>query len=97
MTKKSENTKPAQTPSLNIAGVSGSYGYFQKGNRYFFKIGATTHFNMGFKSKNDCDKWIQEKRNQYGLDWRCGFMVKFVKFQTPFILVDRKGNEVKAF
>lgn len=92
-----QNSDNQQKQQLNMPVFLGSYGYFQKGNRYFFKIGATTHFNMGFKSKNDCDKWINEKRNQYGLDWRCGFMIKFISFQNTFILVDRKGNEVKAF
>lgn len=73
------------------------YGYIQKGNRYFWRVGDTTHFNQGFKSKNDCDEWINQVRDKYYFDWRVGFVVKFRLFDDPYYLVDRKGNEVKAF
>lgn len=75
--------------------ILSTHGYIQKGNRYFWKIGAETKFNQGFKSKRDCDKWVDEKRIEYGFEWRVGFMVKFKKFDQPWVLVDRKGNEVK--
>lgn len=48
--------------------ITGSFGYFQKGNRYFWRINNEIHFDQGFKSKNDCNSWIEEKRNQYGLE-----------------------------
>ena len=53
--------------------------------------------SYGFKSKEDCDKWIEEKRNQYGFEWRVGFMVKFKSEQNQWYLVNKKGNEVKVF
>lgn len=77
--------------------ITSHYGYVQKGNRYFWKMGATTKFNQGFKSKKDCEDWINEKKDQYGFDWRFGFMVKFKKFDYLFVLVDRYGKEVKMF
>lgn len=77
--------------------MTNMYGYLQKGNRYFWKIGANTNFQYGFKSKQDCDNWINEVRDRYLFDWRVGFMVKFRKFEQPFILVNRRGEEVKAF
>ena len=75
----------------------GDHGYIQKGNRYFWQVGAATKFDQGFKSKEDCDNWINAKRESYGLDWRVGYMVKFKKFHYSWLLVDRKGNEVKCF
>lgn len=91
MNNNNENT------ALNKPAVIGSYGYYQKGNRYHWKINGEIKKEMGFKSKEDCDKWIGEKRNQYGFEWRVGFMVKFKSEQTQWYLVDKKGNEVKAF
>jgi hypothetical protein len=73
----------------------GSHGYEQKGNRYFWRIGAKTKFNQGFKSKDDCDEWINKVRDKYGFDWRVGFQVKFNQFDLPWTLVDSKGVEVK--
>lgn len=70
------------------------YGYKQKRNRYFWQTGPTTRFNQGFRSKQNCEDWINSRREQYGLDWRVGFMVKFKKFDHTFILVDRNGKEV---
>ena len=75
--------------------ILSTHGYIQKGNRYFWKIGAETKFNQGFKSKQDCENWINKKKDEYGLEWRVGFMVKFKKFDQPWVLVDRKGNDVK--
>lgn len=87
----------AQNPASCQTAVSGSHGYIQKGNRYFWKIGAKTKFNQGFKSKEDCDNWINEVREKYGFDWRVGFMVKFKKFDETWVLVTRKGDEVKCW
>lgn len=75
----------------------GKLAYIQKRNRYFWKNGATTKYNEGFRSKEECDIWINSKRDELLFDWRCGFMVKFRKLEHPLILVNRKGEEVKAF
>lgn len=75
--------------------VIGSYGYYQKGNRYYWKVNETINTVMGFTSKNNCNNWIEEKKNQYGLDWRIGFTVKFKSEQIHWILVDKNGKEVK--
>jgi len=74
--------------------VIGSYGYYQKGNRYYWKVNETINTVMGFTSKNNCNNWIEEKKNQYGLDWRIGFTVKFKSEQIHWILVDKN---VRAF
>ena len=78
--------------------VNGSHGFRQKGNRYFWKIGTMTMsiLNQGFRSKADCEEWIESKREKYGLDWRAGFLVKFKAFDTPWLLVSRNGSEVKV-
>lgn len=76
--------------------IIGSYGYYQKGNRYFWKIKNEIHLNMGFKSKRDCDLWIEDKRNQYGFEWRVGYMVKFKCEQVAWCLVDKNGSEVNS-
>ena len=91
MNNKNENS------ALNKPAVIGSYGYYQKGNRYHWRINGEIKEEMGFKSKEDCDKWIEEKRNQYGFEWRVGFMVKFKSEQNQWYLVNKKGNEVKVF
>ena len=44
--------------------VIGSYGYYQKGNRYYWKVNETINTVMGFTSKNNCNNWIEEKKNQ---------------------------------
>lgn len=81
---------------MNQNRVIGSHGYFQKGNRYFFKEGDIVH-KSGFKSKQDCEEWINLNREKYGLDWRAGFMIKFKTLPLPLILVDKNGKEVKCF
>ena len=83
-----------ENPALNVIG---SYGYYQKGNRYHWRINGEIKDTMGFKSKEDCNKWIEEKGVQYGFEWRVGFMVKFKSEQTQWYLIDKKGNEVKTF
>jgi hypothetical protein len=95
--KEAENLNNAETQALNIPVFIGSYGYYQKGNRYHWRINGEIKTEMGFKSKDDCDKWIEEKRNQYGFEWRVGFMVKFKSEQTQWYLVDKNGIEIKAF
>lgn len=75
----------------------GQYGYYQKGNRYHWQKNGEIKTEMGFKSKNQCDEWIEEKRYKYGFEWRVGFMVKFKCEAVQWYLVDKKGNEVKAF
>jgi len=78
--------------TLNI----GDYGYFQKGNRYFFKDGSKIHSNMGFKSKKECEEWISLKSKSHGFDWRVGFTIKFRSLPRSLTLVDKKGTEVKV-
>lgn len=92
---KADDTSVSQT--IAKPNVVGSYGYSQKGNRYFWRIGAKTKFNQGFKSKDDCEEWINKVRDKYGFDWRAGFQIKFRQFDLPWTLVDRKGNEVKCW
>jgi len=77
--------------------IIGSFGYYQKSNRYHWKINNEIKINMGFKSKNDCEEWIKEKYFIYGFEWRVGFMVKFKSEQTPWYLVDKNGTEIKTF
>ena len=95
--KKEQNLENSTEQALTIPVVIGSYGYYQKGNRYHWRINGKIKTKMGFKSKEDCDKWIEEKRNQYGLEWRVGFIVKFKSEQVEWYLVDKKEIEVKAF
>jgi hypothetical protein len=73
----------------------GFYGRFQKGNRYFFKIGDKIYFDQGFKSKKDCNEWIESVRDLYLFNFRIGFSISFRRFDNLFILVDRKGNMVR--
>lgn len=75
----------------------GRYGYIQSGNRYHWRINGEIKTDMGFKSKKQCDEWIEEKRNSLGFEYRVGYMVKFKSEQTHWYLVDKKGNEVKSF
>jgi hypothetical protein len=97
MNNSEQQLNEPRQPGLHKASVSSSHGYIQKGNRYFWRIGAKTKFYQGFKSKDDCDKWINEVRDKYGFDWRVGFIVKFKKFDEPWTLVTRKGDEVKCW
>lgn len=73
-----------------------NFGYiWQKGNRYFCKVGATTYFNSGFKSFEQFENWIEEEFKKHGLDWRAKYAWKYRDCQDFFILVNRKGEEVK--
>jgi len=82
---------------MNKEKISGSYGYYQKGNKYHWRINNIIKMEMGFKSKKECDEWIEEKRTSYGFQWRVGFMVKFKSEQIQWYLVDKKDNEVKTY
>jgi hypothetical protein len=73
------------------------FGYSQSRNRYHWKINDVIILNQGFRSKNDCDNWIQENRNRLGFDWRAGFMLKWKSQDQPWVLVNKKGEEVKCF
>ena len=71
-------------------------GYLnQKGNRYFIKIGASTNFNSGFKTKEQFESWIKEEFKKHGLDWRTGYSWKYRAFSKVFNLVDKYGKPPK--
>ncbi len=74
-----------------------NYGYNQKGNRYHWRINGQIITSVGFKSKANCDEWIDEQIKEDNLDWRVGFMVKFKSEDCPWYLVNKNGEEIKAF
>lgn len=86
-----ENMEESKQPD-----VIGPYGYIRKGNRFHWQIKNEIVSNQGFISKADCEKWLEEKRYEYGFEWRVGYMVKFKSQDHPWYLVDKKGKEVKG-
>jgi hypothetical protein len=63
MKKKAENSKTAQTPSLNIAGVRRSYLLsLNCGNKFVHNAG--THYTHG-KQCSDCGRFIKKGTLEY--------------------------------
>lgn len=65
------------------------HGYSQKGNRYHWKIKDETILAMGFKSKDECDKCINEHSRE--LEWRAGYLIKWYGENDIWDLVTKKG------
>lgn len=70
------------------------FGYQTKGNRYFWRINDKIQKD-GFKSKKECEEYINVCSSVFGLDYRVGYMVKFKSEDVPWYLVDKNNNEVK--
>ena len=75
--------------------IVGMFGYVQKSNRYYWKVNGEIELNQGFKSRKQCDDWLELKQEQSQIDWRVGFLVKFKGLSIAWELVDRYGKIVK--
>lgn len=73
--------------------IAGIFGYVQKSNRYYWKVNGEIELNQGFKSRKQCNEWLETKRQS--IDWRVGFLVKFKGIANAWELVDRYGKIVK--
>jgi hypothetical protein len=73
--------------------IVGKFGYVQKSSRYFWKINEEIEMAQGFKSKKQCNEWLEIKYSD--IDWRVGFLVKFKGLSNAWELVDRYGKIVK--
>lgn len=63
----------------------------EKGCRWFLRVGATTTFSKGFKSKKAASEWISSLG--YKLDWRVGYLFRLKGSSYDCEIVDRRGNK----
>lgn len=61
-----------------------------KGCRWFLRVGATTTFSKGFKSKATASQWISSLG--YKLDWRAGYIFRAKGSEYDCEIVDRRGT-----
>jgi hypothetical protein len=71
-------------------------GYKQKGNKYFLNF--TGHlklplpnFDVGFKSKNQIEEWLNENPYGYKVRYRMGYLIMF-KGHTHYVNFVDKNN-----
>ena len=65
----------------------------QERRRWFVQRGAMTKYNVGFSSKVEASKWIDDLGNR--LDWRVGFTFRLRGDSVDMHIVDRFGNRAK--
>lgn len=72
------------------------FGYEQKGNRYFWRVGAKTYYNVGFTSRSDAEFWLSEMQTRGKvIEWRAGWVLKWVDTEI-WMLVNRKGETART-
>ena len=68
----------------------------QKGNRWFVRHGARTHFGHGFRSKAEADEWIDAHRRAGLMDWRVGYRFRLRGESDDVLIVNRHGEPLSA-